>query len=176
MTEYFLVLGLVRVGVLTRLSCYLYWINSKGPLRERRETFARRRHQLRFLTEGTLSFFLSFFFLQRGLKQELTQCYKNQPTRDLLEYLLVFVCVARDNADPILSTGIRHHGDERREVAGAGDTVPPGLLCSSECNILQVSLSRSLSLFSLFLFFHINLSFTCGWNALGVISLTLPAL
>lgn len=40
------------------------------------------------------------------------QCYKNQPTRDLLEYLSVFVCVAPDNADPILSTGIRNHGDE----------------------------------------------------------------
>lgn len=48
----------------------------------------RRHPRLNCSGEGVL------FFLTMGLKRELTQCYKNQPTRDLLEYLSVFVCVS----------------------------------------------------------------------------------
>lgn len=72
------------------------------------ENSCRRRLRLRL----NCKLKACFSFWQWGLKRELTQCYKNQPTRDLLEYLTVFVCVSLHNADPILSTGIRHHGDE----------------------------------------------------------------
>lgn len=45
-----------------------------------------------------------------------------------MEYLSVFVCVSLHDADPILSTGIGHHGDEaEREVAVAGDTAAAGI-------------------------------------------------
>lgn len=89
------------------------------------ENSCRRRPQLRL----NCKLKACFLFWQWWLKQELTQCYKNQPTRDLLEYLSVFVCVSPDNADPILSTGFRHHGDEterggsRRWHCAAGITV-----------------------------------------------------
>lgn len=85
-------------------------------------------------------------FWQWGLKQELTQCYKNQPTRDLLEYLSVFVCVSPDNADPILSTGIRHHGDERWRSQVT-------LCCRDNCVALSAIFYRSLSSSSSLFFF-----------------------
>lgn len=60
------------------------------------------------------------FFLPSSLSDNegaeagaVTQCYKNQPTRDLLEYLSgFFVCVSLHDADAILSTGGGRHGDQ----------------------------------------------------------------
>lgn len=109
MTEYFraLVGAPPWADVIVVNVCVVLFILDK--LKDLRENPGRRRPRLPLNCRLEARF---FSFRQWGPKQELTQCYKNQPTRDLLEYLSVFVCVSLHNADPILSTGSGHHGDE----------------------------------------------------------------
>lgn len=118
-----------------------------------------RRRRLRLRLNCKLK--ACFSFWQWGLKRELTQCYKNQPTRDLLEYLTVFVCVSLHNADPILSTGIRHHGDETERWQSQVT-----LCCQDNCVALS-AIFLQVSLF-LFLFFSTRLSTSASLVAPGM--------